>query len=150
MTISAAGTEKLGAFNTMEARMDALTTAQNFYSLLADGNLDGALALLHEDIEWTEAERSPYYAGMLRGPNAIVAKVLAPINSDFDGFAATPAEFVADAQRVAVFGTYTGVAKTTGTRLSVPFVHLWTVADGRLRRFVQYTDSAPWNEALAK
>jgi ketosteroid isomerase-like protein len=29
-----------------------------------------------------------------------------------------------------------------------PFVHVWTVADGRLRRFVQYTDSTAWNEAL--
>ena len=130
--------------------MDTLTTAQNFYLALAGGDIDGALGLLHEDVEWTEAERSPYYAGTLRGPNAVVVGVLAPINSDFDDFAATPVEFVADAERVAVFGTYTGVAKTTGTRLSVPFVHLWTMADGRLRRFVQYTDSAPWSEALAR
>jgi hypothetical protein len=34
--------------------------------------------------------------------------------------------------------------------LEVPFVHAWSVAEGRLHRFVQYTDSAGWNHALAK
>jgi ketosteroid isomerase-like protein len=148
MTVSAKGAARFGALNKTEARMDALTTARHFYLALASGDVGGALALLNADIEWTEAERSPYYAGTLRGPNAVVAGVLAPINGDFEGFAATPAEFVADGERVAVFGTYTGLAKITGIRLSVPFVHLWTVADGRLRRFIQYTDSTLWREAL--
>lgn len=130
--------------------MDALKAVQRFYLSLAEGDTPMALGLLSPGIEWIEAERSPYYAGTLRGPDAVVAGVLAPINADFDGFAATPSEFVVDSERVAAFGVYSGVAKATGLKLTVPFVHLWTVADGRLSRLAQYTDSALWNEALGR
>jgi uncharacterized protein len=129
---------------------DGLKVVQQFYALLAAGNVPAALGLLDPDVEWTEAERTPYYAGTLHGVEAIVAKVLQPIGEDFDNFAATPADFIAQGDRVAAFGTYSGVAKITGLSLEVPFVHAWTVANGRLQRFVQYTDSAGWNHALAK
>ena len=42
---------------------DALLTVQRFYSLLAAGDGAGALGLLDPDIDWTEAERTPYFVG---------------------------------------------------------------------------------------
>lgn len=124
-----------------------LDLVRSFYDLLAQGDAPAALALLAVDVEWTEAEGSPYYAGTVTGAQAVVATVLAPITADFDNFAATPADFLADGDRVAAFGTYSGVGRSTGQPLLAPFVHLWTVADGQLRRFDQYTDSAPWHAA---
>lgn len=127
---------------------DALDLVQEFYSLFAQGNVPGALDLLHLDVEWSETERSPYYAGAVRGAAAIVETVFAPITGDFDGFAGVPEEFVAQGDRVVVFGKYSGVAKVSGKALLVPFVHSWTVSEGKLARFVQYTDSTPWREVL--
>ena len=57
----------------------ALEIAQAFYASLAKGDVSGALALLDPAVEWTEAERSPYFAGTLRGPDTVVEKVLAPV-----------------------------------------------------------------------
>ncbi len=129
---------------------DALAIVRTFYSSLAEGDAPAAFALLDPHIEWTEAERSPYYAGTLHSPDAVLATVFQPIGAAFDNFVAAPSEFVAEGDRVVSFGIYSGVAKGTGRVLNAPFVHSWTVVDGRLRRFAQYTDSAAWKEALGK
>jgi ketosteroid isomerase-like protein len=129
---------------------DALDIVRRFYSLLAAGKVPDALSLLAPDIEWTEAERSPYYAGTVRGPAAVVETVLGPIGGDFDGFSAAPADFITQDDRVAAFGIYSGVSKATSGKLLAPFVHCWTVRAGHLVRFVQYTDSAAWTEALGQ
>jgi uncharacterized protein len=129
--------------------MDELTTVKRFYGLLASGDSAAALTLLHPDIEWTEAERTPYFAGTMRGVDAVVAGLFEPLAHDFQDFTTAPSDFLHDGSRVASFGRYSGMAKSTGRPVSAPFVHLWTVEDGRLRGFTQFTDSAAWNEALA-
>lgn len=128
---------------------DALPVVQRFYALLAAGDGAGALGLLDPDIEWTEAERTPYFAGTMRGIDAVVSGLFVPLGRDFDNFTTVPHEFVAEGERVIAFGAYSGFAKRFGRTMSAPLVHSWTVSNGRLRRFLQYTDSAPWNEALA-
>jgi ketosteroid isomerase-like protein len=75
--------------------------------------------------------------------------VFEPLGADFDQFAAAPSEFLGEGDRLAVFGTYTGVARSAGRALKAPFVQSWTVSGGRLVKFVQYTHSAAWNWALA-
>jgi uncharacterized protein len=129
--------------------MDELTAVKRFYDLLTSGDSAAALGLLHPDIEWTEAERTPYFAGTMRGVDAVVAGLFEPLAHDFDGFTTVPSDLLRDGSRVASFGRDTGTARSTGRVMSAPFVHLWTVEDGRLRRFTQFTDSAAWNEALA-
>ena len=127
---------------------DGLALVRRFYSLLGDGNPPGALGLLDPEIEWTEAERTPYFAGTMHGVDSVVAGLFGPLNADFADFKTVPDEFVTEGARVVAFGTYTGIVKKSGRSMSAPFVHFWTVSDGRLRRFRQYTDSAPWTEAL--
>jgi uncharacterized protein len=128
--------------------MDGMATVKKFYSLLASGNSEGALGLLDPEIEWTEAERTPYYTGTMRGVDAVIAGLFVPLARDFDNFTTTPSDFISDGTRVVSVGRYSGLSKRNGRTMSAPFVHVWTVSDGRLRRFEQFTDSAPWNEAV--
>jgi ketosteroid isomerase-like protein len=128
---------------------DALPVVQRFYSLLTQSDGAGALELLDPDIEWTEAERTPYFEGTMRGIDAVVSGLFEPLRRDFDNFTTIPHEFVTEKEHVVAFGRYSGLAKKSRRTLSAPFVHLWTVSNGRLRRFIQYTDSTPWQEALA-
>ena len=106
--------------------------------------------MLSSGVEWTEAERSPYYAGTVIGSGAIVDTVLAPIGRDFEDFACAPEDFISQDGRTVSFGLYTGRAKAGGGVLKASFVHVWTVKDGEITRFVQYTDSAVWADALSK
>ena len=62
---------------------------------------------------------------------------------------------LSDVMRLGIDGTrhylgrYRGVAKGTGKRLDVPFVHVWTLHDGKAVRFRQFLDTAGWVEALS-
>jgi uncharacterized protein len=129
--------------------MNELETVKLFYSLLASGDSAGALGLLDPEVEWTEAERTPYFKGTMHGVEAVVAGLFEPLARDFDNFTTTPADFLAEDSRVVSLGRYSGTSKRNGRTMSAPFVHVWTVANGRLRRFVQFTDSAPWTDAVS-
>ncbi len=130
--------------------IEAETIIRHFYAALARGDSAAAFALFSPAIEWTSAERSPYYSGTVTGTEAILAKVFAPISRDFDDFASTPSDFVSRDDRTVSFGVYTGRARNGDGALKAPFVHVWTVQDGRIIRFVQYTESGAWAEALGK
>ena len=123
-------------------------SVRGFYAALGRGDLDAALALLDEQVKWIEAELSPYYTSELTGAAAILETVLRPVGRDFEGFAASPSDFLSEADRTAAFGLYIGRSRSTGRLLRAPFVHLWSVHAGKLVRFVQYTDSAVWDAAM--
>ena len=48
---------------------------------------------------------------------------------------------------VVMQGRYTGTAQATGRELSPQVAHIWDVADGKIVRFQQYTDTWLFEEA---
>jgi uncharacterized protein len=50
---------------------------------------------------------------------------------------------------VTVTGTYRGTQRATGRTLEAEFCHLWTVADGLITGFRQFTDTAAFAAATA-
>jgi len=126
----------------------SLDVVKRFYDRLSAGDLDEVRRLFAPDIAWTEAERFPYFGGTWRTFDAVLEHLFVPIGRDWDGFAATPEQFVVQDGHVVAFGTYFGLAKRSGGRLAAPFAHLWTVTDRRITAFVQYTDTAKVLEAM--
>jgi uncharacterized protein len=123
-------------------------TVHRFYDALRRGDVASVLSLLDADVRWTEAESFPYYSGTWQGPKAVVERLLIPLSQEWDNFAATPYEFVAQADRVVTLGTYSGTYKKTGKSLSAAFAHVWTVRDDKLVTFDMHTDTAKVLEAL--
>lgn len=121
---------------------------QTFYTALGRGDIPAVLAVLAPDLEWTEAERFPYYGGTWRSPQAVVDNLLLPLARDWEDFVARVDNFVAQDDRVVAFGTYSGTYRQTGRSMSAPFAHSWTARDGGLSRFTMYTDTAKVLEAL--
>lgn len=122
--------------------MSATETVEAFYNAIARGDVAHVLALLHPELEWTEAEGFPYYSGTWRTPQAVVDNLLVPLGRDWDGFAAAPHDFIADGDRIIALGVYSGTAKATGKSMRAPFAHVWRVREGKLARFDMYTDTA--------
>ncbi len=125
-----------------------IDTVRRFYDALARGDVAAVLSLLDPQVEWTEAERFPYYGGTWRGPQAVLDNLLIPLSGDWDDFSANAQEFIAEGDRVVSLGTYSGTFKKTGRSFSAAFAHVWTVRGGRLARFDMHTDTAKVLEAV--
>ena len=123
-------------------------TVRAFYDAVARGEVPAVLALLDPEVEWTEAERFPYYSGVWRGPDAVLNNLLVPLTKDWDGFAVRPREFICEGERVVTLGAYSGVYKKTGRSMSAEFAHVWKVRNGRLATFNMHTDTAKVLEAI--
>ena len=121
---------------------------RRFYDALCRGDVAAVLSLLDAEVEWTEAERFPYYGGTWHGPQAVLENLLKPLARDWDDFSAKAHEFIAEGSRIVSLGTYSGKFKRTGRTFSAPFAHVWTVQGEKLTRFDMHTDTAKVLEAL--
>jgi uncharacterized protein len=121
---------------------------RSFYDALGRGDVAAVVSLLDAEVEWTEAERFPYYSGTWRGPQAIVDNLLVPLATDWAGFSANVDELIAEGNRVVALGTYSGKFKKSGRSFSAPFAHVWSVRSGKLARFDMHTDTAKVLEAI--
>ena len=125
-----------------------VTIVRRFYDALGRGDVPAVLSLLDAQVEWTEAERFPYYGGTWRSPQAVLDNVLKPLAADWAWFSAKAHEFIAEGDRVVALGTYSGTFKKTGRSFSAAFAHVWTVRGDRLASFNMHTDTAKVLEAV--
>jgi uncharacterized protein len=125
-----------------------IDTVRRFYDALGRGDVPSVLSLLDAQVEWTEAERFPYYSGTWHGPDAVLSNLLVPLSRDWEGFSARADDFITDGERIVSLGTYTGTYRKTGKSMSASFAHIWTVRGDKLTRFYMYTDTAKVLEAL--
>ncbi len=120
---------------------------RSIYEAFGQGDTD-SLATALAETEWHEAEGMPY-GGTFVGAEAIFENVFGPIAQDVDGFTARPDEVLDGGdEKVVSLGRYAGQA--SNGPVDVPFAHVWTVQDGKIVRFVQYTDTKLFGEAVGK
>ncbi len=106
-------------------------------------------AAIMPETTWTETEGGPY-GGVFTGPEAIRAGVFARLQGEWDDFTAHPQDYCPSGDGVVVvLGRYTGVYKKTGKQLDAAFAHVFTVRDQKLVKFVQYTDTALFRDAMS-
>jgi ketosteroid isomerase-like protein len=51
---------------------------------------------------------------------------------------------------VIMVGSYGATVNDTGKRFDLPLVHVWAIQDGKVKRFVNFTDTGEVAEAYAK
>jgi hypothetical protein len=127
--------------------MSNLKIIQGAYSAFANGDVPGVLGILSPDVAWTEAEGFPY-GGTYIGPQAVLEGVFMRLGTDWDGFAAIPAELIDGGDSIVALGKYSGTSKATGKSFQANFAHVWKMRDGKVIRFVQYTDTLLVQQAL--
>ena len=105
-------------------------------------------AVLSPDVEWTEAEGFPY-AGTYVGPEALIDGVFRRLATEWNGYRADVHTYLADGDRVAAFGVYSGTYNATGKSMTAPFAHLYQIEDGKVIRMTQYVDTILVTRALS-
>lgn len=122
---------------------------ESLYRAFAAGDGATISGLLAADLVWIEAENGPYAdRNPYNGPAAVFEGVFERIGAEFDGFVVTPAHYLPSGDRVAVLGRYSGTNRATGEALDAQFVHVFTVTDGKIVHFQQYTDTAQWVDVV--
>jgi ketosteroid isomerase-like protein len=118
------------------------------YRRFQSHDIAGVLELFHDDVEWEgpEVECVPF-AGCYHGK----PEVLRYFQSLDDAQEATrfePTAFIAEDDRVVVTGNASWHVKSTGRDYDSPWVHVFTLRDGKVSRFEQYVNTAATEHAF--
>lgn len=111
------------------------------YEGSSEENGKNLLAVLSPEVEWTEAEGFPY-AGTYVGVEALMKGVFNRLATEWNGYKAQVHTYLADGDRVAAFGVYSGTYKATGKWMTAHFAHLYELREGQIIRMQQYVDTA--------
>ena len=129
--------------------MNNVEATRRAYEAFSAGDIDRVVAHMDPEIEWHQAQGLAH-GGLYRGLDQVRRAIFDPLDEQWwDEFSADAEEFLDAGDHVVVLGRYRGLAKRTGKRLDVPFVHVWTYTGGKATRFRQFLDTAGWVEALA-
>ncbi|HYD97600.1 MAG TPA: nuclear transport factor 2 family protein [Noviherbaspirillum sp.] len=124
--------------NNQELKQLAMQGYQRFQSK----DIAGLLELLTDDIEWVSAEHDELpFAGIHRGKQE-VAQYFTELDRSQEAQLFEPQTMIAEDDRVAVMGRSRWTVRATGQTYDNPWVHIFTVRDGKVCRFEQYNDTA--------
>lgn len=110
-------------------------------------DLSAMMAPITEKTVWTEMAGFPY-AGTYVGANAVLAGVFRRIGEEWDGYNFSLERLIDGGSTIIGVGTYGGVFKRTGKRMTARVVHVWDMDDGKVVRFEQFADTKLVTEAM--
>ena len=125
------------------SEQDNIDVVRKGYEAFGRGDMNGLLAQFDADIEWrTPGPADLPTAGDRRG-HAGVQEFFQNLFAIVDIQRFETTQFVAQGDTVMVIGEDTSRVKATGTTLEFRFVHAFTVRNGKVVAFDEYTDFSP-------
>ena len=124
---------------------------QDAYAAFGRGDIPALLSNMTDDIHWRAvigvATHVPF-SDEVRG-KAAVAEFFKKVSEteDFEQF--EPREFVAQGDTVVAIGHYRARAKATAKTFDSDFVKVFTLKNGKIAAFREFTDTAAVNAAFA-
>lgn len=122
---------------------------EGLYRAFAANDAPAITRFLDTNVVWSEAENGPFadhnpYAGMA----AVFQGVFGRIGVQFRDFRVTPQVYLPSGDKVVVLGRYTATNISTREPLDAQFAHVFTVTNGKVTAFQQYTDTAQWMDTV--
>ncbi len=108
-------------------------TLRGAYESFNAGKVEEVLAIMDEDVQWTEPGGGNAPKGTFSGPQAVAQEVFAPVPENFDEFTVEPQDFDDRGDTVVVTGRYKGKNKS-GAELDSAFEHTFEMKDGKMTR----------------
>ena len=122
---------------------DNLDIVRKGYDAFGRGDITTLLTLFDEQIEWISAGPPELITSGRRTGRQAVAQVFAAVNDVFEIQRFDPKEFVVQGDRIVVLGSETARVRATGKVLDMDWAHAFTLRNGLVTSFHEYTDTAP-------
>ena len=114
----------------------------SLYDAFRRGDIPAILNNLDENVEWNnEGPAAIPFSGIRHGRDGAM-KFFEGVGGTMDEVTLHMEPFAAQGDNVVTAGRYTARIKTTGKRIDVPLVHLWTIRNCKVVRYQNLTDSA--------
>ena len=123
---------------------------KGLYEAAGRGEAGVLIAALHPQVEWLEAEGSPYANGNPYVGQGAVVGLLGGIASEITDFRINVVRVIDGGDTVVAEGRYIGKGGKTGKALDAQFTHVWDLRDGAVVKFQQYTDTRQWSDVLGR
>ena len=118
------------------------------YQAFRARDVDALLDTLAPDVEWIHPDgMTEYGLGGTKHGHAGVQEFLAHVPTVLGGMCLEPQEFVQSGDRVVVFGTRQ-VTSRRGRTETMPFVHSWTLSEGRAVRMEDIFDTVLFHRLI--
>jgi uncharacterized protein len=127
---------------TIMSEQDNVGIVQQAYRNYQDGNVQGVLNLCDENIDWElPAMEGIPFSGKRRGRDQ-VGQFFTQLADAQEVLQFEPREFIAQGNKVVAFGHYAWSVRETDRNYESDWVHVFTVRDGKVAEFKEYTDTA--------
>lgn len=127
-----------------------IAVIQQAFACFGQGDVPGILNTLADNVQWWVApvENAPYTGA--RSGHAGAAEFFSLMSQLEDVLQFEPRDFIAQGDTVVVRGQYAARIKETGREVSSYFIQFFTVQNGKITSFEEYTDTAAFARAFAK
>ncbi|MBV8360751.1 MAG: nuclear transport factor 2 family protein [Deltaproteobacteria bacterium] len=129
-----------------------LQTVQRFYQTINDGDLGATLKLIADDLDWKDAgaDKEIYsWSTPVHGREEFEHYGKATFEAlEFQVF--QPDEFIVDRDTVVVLGHERCLVRVTGRVVEANWAQIFTLRDGLICKFREYSDTAAWEAGVVK
>ena len=119
------------------------------YEAFGRGDIPAVVEAFDPNIEWVSPVGQYRIGGVHKGPDAIVKNFFMQLGELWgDTLDVTPKELIdAGGDRVFALGTVVGKGQATGKMVETPYIHSFTLKNGKVTRFEEFLDTATINQA---
>jgi ketosteroid isomerase-like protein len=122
---------------------------QSLYAAFGRGDIATIIAALRPEVEWVVNGRREDYplCGVWKGSGG-VQEFFNRLTELEEVSEFSPQVFDDAEDKVFVQGHYTWKMRKTGVTVSTDWIHVFTVLDGKVKKFLEFTDTAQFAAAL--
>lgn len=122
---------------------------KQIYAYFGQGNLDGVIGMLDENVKWVIAEIKNYPPSGTHNGKDEVRNFFISVASLVDTLEFNSTNFLADGDFVVVQGNYKFKVKSNGNIISSDWVEVFKFENGLIKYYEEYTDTAAFQNAFS-
>lgn len=128
---------------------DNVKIAKQAYENYRAGNIPSLLKLVSDNVEWVLPEVPGVAVSGTRQGRDGVTDFFRTLEESQEVISFEPQQFIAQGDKVVVLGRYSFRVKGTRQQFDSDWAHLFTIQNGQITRFQEFTDTAAVAVAIA-